>query len=281
MNHKMKISRVPSQIALYTILIVSALVIAFPYYWMVITTLKPSDQVYTSDIQLIPKEISLESYRVALSDKQLPIGRFFVNSVIIAVGSTCITVVTATLAAYPLARRHVPGGKIAYFLIVATMMVPGEVVLIGIFMLVNSLKMGNTYQGMIMPLSVNAVIFLVVYNYVTELPKEMDEAALVDGANIWQILWEVIIPLSRPAIYSGALLSFLSAWQNFTIPYLVAQNNSMYPLAVGAILTESTLYITMQETLTVSTILTIPTLLVFILTQRFVFTGITTGAIKG
>jgi multiple sugar transport system permease protein len=94
-------------------------------------------------------------------------------------------------------------------------------------------------------------------------------------------LWHIIIPLAQPAIYSATLLAFLSAWQNFTIPYLLTQSNNMYPLSVGALFTETTLYATMQETLSLSTILTIPTLLVFVLTQRFVFSGITTGAIKG
>jgi ABC-type glycerol-3-phosphate transport system permease component len=166
-------------------------------------------------------------------------------------------------------------------LIVATMMVPGEVVLIGMFMVVNAFQMINTYQGMILPLAVNAITFLIIYNYILQLPREIDEAALVDGARMGQILWYIIIPISQPAIYSATLLAFLSAWQNFTIPYLLTQSNAMYPLSVGALFTESTIMSTMQETLALSTILTIPTLIVFVLTQRFVFSGITTGAVKG
>jgi ABC-type glycerol-3-phosphate transport system permease component len=270
-----------SQVATYGILGTTAFLMAFPFYWMVVTTLKPAAEVYTTEIGLIPSTLTLFMYRKLLSDPQLPVVRFFFNSAIISLGATLVCVVTATLAAYPLSRRKVPGGKLAYFLIIATMMVPGEVVLIGIFMVVNAFNMVNTYQGMIFPLAVNAVTFLIIYNYVLQLPKEMDEAALVDGASIWQVLWHIIIPLAQPAIYSATLLAFLSAWQNFTIPYLLTQSNNMYPLSVGALFTETTLYATMQETLSLSTILTIPTLLVFVLTQRFVFSGITTGAIKG
>jgi multiple sugar transport system permease protein len=161
------------------------------------------------------------------------------------------------------------------------MMVPGEVVLIGMFWVVNAFNMINTYQGVILPLAVNAVIFLIIFNYMKELPRELDEAALVDGASHWQILWHVILPISLPALYSATLLMFLTAWQNFTIPYLLTQSNDMYPLSVGALFVETELFATMQQTLTLSTILTIPTLLVFIATQHFVFSGITMGAVKG
>jgi multiple sugar transport system permease protein len=192
-----------------------------------------------------------------------------------------VNVATAVLAAYALSRHRVPGGTLFYYLIVATMMVPGEVVLIGLFRVVNALQMIDTYQGMILPLAVNAVNFLLIYNYMLGLPRELDEAARVDGAKIRQVLWHITLPLTKPALYSATLLAFLSAWQNFTIPYLLTQSNNMYPLAVGALFAENTIMATKQEALTLATILTLPTLLVFILTQRFVFSGITAGAIKG
>ncbi len=281
MHRKPTLSQISSQVVAYAVLIIAAFFIAFPFFWMVITTVKPANQVYTTEIILFPATVTLQVYEKLLSDPQMPVGRFFLNSIIISLGSTIVTVLTAVLAAYPLARRNLRGGKLFYLLIVATMMVPGEVVLIGMFLVVNSFQLINTYQGMILPLAVNAITFLIIYNYVQQLPREMDEAALVDGAQVAQVLWYIIIPLSQPAIYSATLLAFLSAWQNFTIPYLLAQTNQMYPLAVGALFTQSTLYSTMQETLALATILTIPTLVVFVLTQRFVFTGITTGAVKG
>ena len=145
----------------------------------------------------------------------------------------------------------------------------------------NALSLVDSYLGMILPLAVNAVNFLIIYNYMLGLPREVDEAAMIDGARAWQVLWHVAVPLARPALLSATLLAFISAWQNFTIPYLLTQSNAMYPLAVGALFTESTLMASKQETLTLATILTLPTLVVFVLTQRWVFSGITTGATKG
>jgi multiple sugar transport system permease protein len=278
---KTRWSNVLSQVLLYGFLIVVAIFMAFPFYWMVISTVKPENEVYSRSIQLLPSSLNFQMYAKLLSDPQLPVVRFFINSVIISVGSTLVCVATASLAAYVLSRYEIRGGKLFYFLIIATMMVPGEVVLIGMFWVVNAFDMINTYQGVILPLSVNAVIFLIIFNYMKELPRELDEAALVDGASHWQILWHVILPISLPAIYSATLLMFLTAWQNFTIPYLLTQSNEMYPLSVGALFVETELFATMQQTLTLSTILTVPTLLVFIATQHFVFSGITMGAVKG
>ena len=273
--------RVGTRAVVYVILGISALLIAFPFYWMVISTIRPEKEVYTVALNLLPSKLSFAMYRKLLGDPQLPVARFFLNSVVISIGATIVNVITAVLAAYALSRHRPPGGTIFYYLIVATMMVPGEVVLIGLFRVVNALEMIDTYQGMILPLAVNAVNFLLVYNYMLELPRELDEAARVDGAKIWQVLWHITVPLAKPAIYSATLLAFLSAWQNFTIPYLLTQSNNMYPLAVGALFAENTIMATKQEALTLATILTVPTLMVFVLTQRFVFSGITAGAIKG
>ena len=270
-----------ARVAVYAVLGVAALAMAFPFYWMVVTTIRPAAEVYSVALGLVPGTVSLASYRKLLADPQLPVVRFFLNSVVLSVGATVVNVVTAALAAFVLSRRRVPGGRPCYYLILATMMVPGEVVLIGLFQVVNALSLVDSYLGMILPLAVNAVNFLIVYNYMLGLPREVDEAAMIDGARAWQVLWHVAVPLARPALLSATLLAFISAWQNFTIPYLLTQSNAMYPLAVGALFTESTLMASKQETLTLATILTLPTLVVFVLTQRWVFSGITTGATKG
>jgi multiple sugar transport system permease protein len=274
-------SRLGTQAVVHAVLAVAALLIAFPFYWMVISTIRPEKEVYTVALNLLPSTLSFAMYHKLLGDPQLPVVRFFMNSVVIAIGATIVNVATAVLAAYALSRHRPPGGTVFYYLIIATMMVPGEVVLIGLFRVVNALAMIDTYQGMILPLAVNAVNFLLIYNYMLALPRELDEAARVDGAKVWQVLWHITMPLTKPAVYSATLLAFLSAWQNFTIPYLLTQSNNMYPLAVGALFAENTIMATKQEALTLATILTIPTLMVFVLTQRFVFSGITAGAIKG
>ena len=271
----------PSHVLVYVILVLASALIAFPIYWMVVTTLRPASEVYSTELALLPSRIDFSMYRKMLGDPQLPVARFFLNSIIIAAGSTIANVGTAILASYVLARRKVPAGKLFYYLIIVTMMVPGEVVLIGLFRVINAFGLINTYMGVILPLGVNAVNFVIIYNYMIGLPRELDEAAVVDGARQWQVLWHVVLPLSQPAIYSATLLAFLAAWQNFTIPYLLTSSNNMYPLAVGALFAENTLFASMQETLTLATILTLPTLVVFVLTQRFVFSGITAGAVKG
>ena len=265
----------------YLVLIIVLFVTAFPFFWMVITTLKPDMEVYTTKIILFSRNMTFDIYKKLLTDPFLPVVRFFFNSLIISIFAMFICVATALLAAFPLARRRMPGKRIIFLTIIATMMVPGEVVLIGLFIVENGLKMINTYQGMFLPLSINATIFLIIYNFIGQLPTALDEAAMIDGANLWQIFSQIIVPLSKPALFSSALLAFLNAWQNFTIPYIIAQSNKMYPLAVGALFVESTLYATIRDTLALSTLLTIPTIIMFIITQRYFFSGIVAGAVKG
>jgi ABC-type glycerol-3-phosphate transport system permease component len=267
--------------AQYFVLLIVVFIMAFPFFWMVITTLKPDAEVYTSEIILISRNMSFEVYIRLLTDPLLPVMRFFLNSIIISTAAMLLCVSTALLAAFPLARRRMPGKRIIFSTIIATMMVPGEVVLIGLFIVENSLGIIDTYHGIFLPLSINATIFLIIYNFIGQLPKALDEAAMIDGASLWQILIQIIAPLSKPALFSSALLAFLGAWQNFTIPYIIAQSNKMYPLAVGALFVESTLYATIRDTLALSTLLTIPTLIIFIITQRYFFSGITAGAVKG
>jgi ABC-type glycerol-3-phosphate transport system permease component len=268
------------RVAVYLVLGVFAFLLAFPYYWMVVTTLRDSTAVYSRHINLLPLPFSLEAYRKLLTDQAMSITTYFMNSAILSVGATLLCVVTALLASYPLARRRMVGRRLFFYLIIATMMVPGEVVLVGMFLVVNSLHLINTYLGMILPLSVNAVVFFIFYNFMRALPRDLENAARIDGASELQVLLRIVLPLSGPAVNAGAVLVFLAAWQNFTVPYILAASDKMYPLAVGVLFQESTLYARTQEILTFSTILTIPTLVVFALTQRIVFSALTAGGVK-
>jgi ABC-type glycerol-3-phosphate transport system permease component len=278
-TRQIAVPRAVTHISVYLLLGAFAFLLAFPYYWMVVTTLRESTAVYSRHINLLPLPFSLEAYRKLLTGSA-SITTYFMNSTILSVGATILCVSTALLASYPLARRRIPGRRFFFYLIIATMMVPGEVVLVGIFLVVNSMHLVNSYLGMILPLSVHAFVFFIFYNFMRALPRDLENAARIDGASELQVLLRIVLPLSGPAVSAGAVLVFLAAWQNFTIPYILAESDKMYPLAVGVLFQESTLYARTQEILTFSTILTIPTLIIFALTQRLVFSALTAGAIK-
>lgn len=266
--------------AIYAVLIVVALAILAPFYWMVITTVRPAEEVYKVGLHLIPSSISLAMYRDIIGDPFFKIPRYFLNSVLIAVGATTVNLVVSFLGAYGLTRTKVLGGKAIYYLILAQIMMPAQVILIGIFVIVGSLGLRNTYPGIILPISCNAVVFLIIYNFVASLPREVKEAALVDGASELQVLRYIVAPLSLPALRSGGLLMFLYSWQAFIIPYLLSTTDKFYTLPVAMRFFENKLFATMQEVLTIGVIITIPSLLVFILTQRTVMKGIVAGSVK-
>lgn len=258
-------------------LIATAVVFLLPYYLIVIATLRPAGESLSTTVNLFPSSISLDVYANLLSDRTITIGRWALNSLLIAGAATVINVSLSLLAAYALARLRPPGTAWLIGLLVATLMAPGEVVLIGLFFVNNSLGLLNSLVGVFLSLSVNAVIFLVLYNYLRGLPSEIEEAARIDGAATFQLLRHIIVPLTRPALGAAALLQFLSSWQAFTIPYLLINRNDLYPLSVAMTFQETDLYSTTQQVLALAVLLSVPTLVVFLLTQRRIFSGITVG----
>jgi multiple sugar transport system permease protein len=270
-----------SMVVVEGVLIVFAIIILFPYYWMVVTTLENPNTVYQPRIDLFPSPIYLDTYVEILRSSSGSIPQYILNSLVMSLGSTAVCVGTALPAAYALARRRPPGSALMFGILMATGLIPVETVIIGLFRVVNNVGMLDTYPGIILPLSINAAIFYIMYNLIGTLPQEIEDAARVDGASETQVILKVVLPLSKPAVNACAVLAFLMAWVNFTVPYMLAMSNKMYPLAVGITFYQSSLYATMQEILTVSTIMTVPVLILFVLTQRRVLESVMVGALKG
>jgi ABC-type glycerol-3-phosphate transport system permease component len=269
-----------SQLAIHVVLVVTAIVFLMPFYLMITATLRPEGEFLSTTVDLIPSRISLDVYTDLLSDGTITIPRWAFNSLLIAGASTFLNVSLSTLAAYALARLRPPGTPLIIGLIVATLMAPGEVVLIGLFFVNHSLGLLNSLLGVSLSLSVYAVVFLILYNYMRGLPLEIEEAAQLDGASTLQLLRYVVVPLVRPALGAAAILQFLASWQAFTIPLILINRNDLYPLPVAILFQQTDLYSTQQQVLALAVLLSVPTLIVFILTQRRVFAGITVGSGK-
>ena len=266
---------------LYLTMAFFAFLMAFPFYWMIITTFKTTEAIFTSRIYLLPLPFSLEQYLKVIGAPYFPLVRIFFNTVFVSLGATFVCVLVSILAAYPLARRDVPGGRFLYYFILATMMIPGQVVFIGLFKVVRTLNLLNTYPGLILPMSLSPITFLILHSYISELPVELEEAAVIDGATIRQVLFQVIFPLSMPAVASAGILHFLSTWQAFLLPYMLTLRKEMYTLPVAGLWFENELSSMMPERLALAAVMSVPVIIVFIVTQRHVFRGILGGALKG
>src|SRR5579862_8083448 len=188
------------------LLVAGAAIVLLPFAWMFGTAFKPESDVFTYPLRLQPTHPTLSNFSAIW--QQLPFARLVLNSVVFAGGVTVASVFFDSLAAYALARLRFPGRTIAFYLVLATLMVPFQVTLVPLFQLILSLHWLNTYQGLIVPRATSAFGIFLLRQFFVTIPRELDEAARVDGASEWYVYARIIMPLAKPALASLAVFYF-------------------------------------------------------------------------
>jgi multiple sugar transport system permease protein len=228
---------------------------------------------------IIPRSLTSDWY-VGLFRK-LPIGRFIFNSLVVSLGSTIVNVVICVLAADAMARRRVVGARFIFLFFVAMMIVPQEVIAIPLYLVMAGMGLLNTYEGLIFALAAEGLSILILYRFFVEVPTEIIDAAKVDGASEVQVTYQIMLPLAMPALMTVILVQFIQSWNAFIIPLVVAQEMAMYTLQVGMAFLNTDLHVQFESLMAMGGLITLPTILIFALTQRQVIRGITAGALKG
>ncbi|MBP7960366.1 MAG: carbohydrate ABC transporter permease [Caldilineaceae bacterium] len=256
-------------------------VMVLPFLWMVSTSLKSQEYILTVTPQFIPKPATLESY-VTLAQR-IDLGRIFFNSFFVAIVGSAGQILVAAMAAFAFSRITWRGRDTVFLLYLATMMIPSVVLVLPQFALVRSLGWVNTYAALIVPGLVSAFgTFLLRQSFLT-LPKDFEEAAFVDGANYFTIFWRIVLPLSRPAMATLAIFSFMGLWNSYLWPLFVARKASTMTLPVAlAVLQSGPRALTEWNVVMAGAVVTVlPILLVYLLAQRWFVQGIVTSGIKG
>jgi multiple sugar transport system permease protein len=217
--------------ASYLFLIGSSSVMVFPFMWMVSTALKGQQEVYIYPPTLWPESLHWENFQHVLDT--VPFGRFFVNSLLVTTLITVSQVVTSVLAGYVFARIEFPGRNLIFYLYLATLIIPTQVTMLPLFLLVSRLGWIDTYQGLIVPFLANAFAVFFLRQFFISLPRELEDAARIDGASRLRTLVQIILPLSRPAVATIALFTFLSHWDEYLWPLVVTNTTSMRTLPIG------------------------------------------------
>ncbi len=266
----------------YFMMITIALFTVIPFVWMVIASLHPSHGNLPSPAHLIPKVWHWENYRVVFSMDAAPFVRFFWNTLLVAVCVVFGQLAICSLAGYGFARLHFPGRDLLFFLFLATMMIPGQVTMIPAFLIVRSFGWLNTYWALIIPgISSAFGIFLLRQFFIT-LPKDLDDAARLDGCGDLSIYWRIALPLSRPALATLGAFAFISTWTDFFWPLLVTSTTGMRTLEVGLSLFKDSFGNTNWPLQMAASVLVLfPVLMVFLFTQRFFVQGIALTGLKG
>ncbi len=264
---------------LYVVLAAGLVLVVLPFVWMLVSSIKPEAEVRAVPPTWWPQEVTSENYDTLFTKLDFP--TYFLNSALVALAVTIGNVVFCSMLGYALAKLEFPGQRVLFALVLGTLMVPGVVTFVPLFVLTTNLGLTNTLPGMILPFLAGPFGVFLMRQYVLGLPDELIQAARVDGAGELTIFARVIMPLCGPALATLGVLTFLTSWNNFLWPLVVATSEDKYTLpvalalyAVGQNATEYGLL------LAGSVVVVVPVLAVFLLLQRYVVQGIAMTGIK-
>jgi multiple sugar transport system permease protein len=258
-----------------------ALLFLTPLLWMVTTSLKSTAEVSQADLTFLPKDLSTEGYSKILGAPQTPVGQWFLNSMIAATAQALLVLVVATMAAYALARLSFPGKRILTALVLATLFVPPISLLIPNYVIVANLGWLDSLTAVIVPGAAGAFGVFFLRQFFLSLPIELEEAAMLDGAGRFKTFLTVVVPLSRPALATLALLTFLTNWNDFLWPLYVLFSPERLTIQPGLSTLQSAYTTDYATILAGGAIASIPVLILFLISQRFVIEGIARGGLKG
>lgn len=254
---------------------------AFPLLWGISTSLKNKNEIYAFPPVWIPDEITFKNYISILNNGTL--FNSFLNTLIVALSTTMIALVVGVLGAYGFSRYRFPGRNTLLWSILFTKLFPRVVVIVPFFVTLRNLELINTYPGLILVylMALFPVAIWLIKGFFDNIPKEIEEAAIIDGCSIPQLLWYVIIPISKPALVAVAMYSFIIAWNEFLFALVFTSGLSRRPLSVALAFFIDDVGIQWGELMAASVIMSIPAVLVFTFSQKLLVRGLSDGAVKG
>ena len=248
----------------------------FPLLWMVSIAFKPAAESFSSN--LIPQAPTLDNFIYVLTG--VPFIRYMANSFLVSATVTIVALFFHTMAGYALARLRFPGREVMFLSIFSTFLVSLPVIIVPLFVIVKAMGMLNSYAGLIIPAIFNAFGIFLLRQYYLSLPKEIEEAARIDGAGYWRIYWSVILPLSRPIMSALAILFFLANWNSFLWPLTITSDPDLWVVQLGIANFKSQYSASWNYMMAASTIVAIPTLILFVIFQRQIMDSLKTSGLK-
>ena len=257
-----------------------AILWAFPLYWGVISSLKPEDEVVRPYIELWPENLTFSLYSTAIFDTQIV--TWYINSIAVALGVTVITIVTSMLCGYALSQLRFPGRKALWWLILASFMVPTQALIINHFVLTSQLGLINTWAGIMLPQLIHPVIIIVYKQFFDQVPKDFREAAVMDNAGEFRILFKVYLPMNWGVTTALSIVTFIWTWNAFLWPFLSVTKTEMMTVPVGITQVNDAFGVYYARQLAAAVLAGLPVALAYLLFQRKVTEAITLSAgIKG
>ena len=278
---RQKIAKGTVKFFVYAFLLIMALIVLFPFYWMIISSLKTLTEYRLSVPTFWPKTIMFSNYAEAFTAAGL--GRLFLNTLYVGVVSTLLSLVITILSAFAFARLEFKGRDAMFGILLATMMIPGELFTITNYSTVTQLGWMNTFKVLIIPFLVSVFyIYLLRQNFL-QIPNELYLAAKVDGTSDWKYLWKVMVPLSMPTLISITILKMMGAWNSYIWPRLVANDKAHQMITNGLrnAFTDTTGDVNYPVQMAAVAIVSLPLFLVFVFLRKYIMAGVSRSGIKG
>lgn len=263
----------------YFVLVAFAIITLFPFYWMIASSFKDSFEVIQTPPTMIPNKILWENYSTAFS--MAPFGRYFLNTILVTVLSIISTVIIAILSAFAFSHLEFKGRDIIFSIFLASMMIPGEVLIVTNFKTISQLGLIDTYSALFVPYMANVLYIYMLREFFLKIPKQLYYAAKVDGSSDWKFLWRIVVPMAKPSIITICILVGINSWNAFLWPLLVTNKESMRLLATGLTAFQSDAGNQYELIMAASTIITMPIIAIYIFLHKKIMSGISIGGIKG
>jgi multiple sugar transport system permease protein len=272
------VSHTLGRVCLHAVLLTTGLLFMLPFVWSISTSLKPMSDLFSVRPNLIPSEIRWQNYRDVFDNA--PFLRFYVNSIIVTIGRTVGQVLIASVAAFAFSQLRFPGRDAIFFLLLAGLMVPEQVLVVPRFVIMREFGWFDTYQGLIVPLIFSSFGVFLIRQYFLGIPRDFHEAAKLEGANPLQVYWQIYLPLAVPALAAFGFLAMLYSWNEFLWSLTVTNQSAMRVLPVGIALLQGQHFTNNAVLLAAANMATFPLLIAFLFFQKRLVEGVALSGLK-
>ncbi|MEM1323124.1 MAG: carbohydrate ABC transporter permease [Bacteroidota bacterium] len=262
----------------YLLLLFMTLIYMGPFLFSLSISFNAEQDVFSWPIKLLPEEWTLGNYQRVWRD--LPFGQWLFNSVSITLVQTITNVFFASLAGFAFARLNFPGKNILFAILLGSLMIPGIILLVPKFILLNEFRLINTYAGLMLPGLVTVVNIFLMKQFFETIPKDLEEAALIDGCSYFRIFWQIFLPVSKPALAAVAIYTFQGSWNEFMWPVIVTTTREMFTLPVGMAFLKSEFSVQWPLLMAGTILISLPTIGIFLIFQKYFVQGVASAGLK-
>ena len=264
---------------IYVAMTIVTIFMLFPFYWMLVTAVKPVNEIFAFPPKLWPSEFHWENFREVLELRDF--GTYFKNSAIVTLIATVITVCINLLAGYAFAKYQFKGKEFLFLIVLSTLMIPLQVIMIPNFIIISKLGMINTYQGLILPPCAEAFGLFLSRQFLSTLPDALIESARIDGASEFHIFRSIILPNSGSLLSVLIIFTFMWRWNDFQWPLIILSDSGMYTVQLGLSMLNGSNYVNWNQLMSASLLSILPVIIIFFIFQKQFVQGIATTGIKG